>query len=196
MTTLVKAAAAELKDIIERVERIAAERKEMGDEITAIFAEAKASGFDVKTIRTIIKRRKYDPAEIAEAESIFDTYLVALGMATAAPLYEQVRGMSVDPLARYDVIDALQLLIPSNGEIIARVGGAPMRLWRDETGQAHAETYVAPAAPATEKKGRALKPTATVLTMVPKDPVKDAADRAERRGRPAPVDADEEEPVE
>ena len=195
-STLVKAAAADLKSFIERLERIAAERKDLADDAKEVLAGAKAGGFDTKIIRAIIKRRAADPHEVAEAETIFDTYMVALGMAVDVPLHEQVRSMGIDTLAREQVIETLQLLVPTNGEIIARVGGAPMRLWRDEAGGAHAEEYVPPAAAPKEKTGGRLKSSATVLTMVPKDPVKDAADRAERRGKRTPVDADEEEPVE
>lgn len=191
-------ALAELKAFIERIERIGAERKALGDDQRALFAEAKAQGFDIKSMRRIIKRRDKDPSELAENEAIDDTYAHALGMTADNPLYTSVARMAVDTLARDQVIDALQLLIPTNGEIIARVGGAPMRLWRDETGRAHAAEYAEPK-PAPEKTGRALKPSAAVLSMVPKDSVKAAADPAERRAatkKPADEKTPADEPVE
>jgi hypothetical protein len=123
----------------------------------------------------------------------------ACGMLPENPLTAAVAAMAVDTLARDSVIDALQSLIPPNGEIIARVGGAPMRIWRDETGQAYSAEHVEPKA-AAEKPGKGLKRSATVLTMVPKDSVTAAADKAEARNKakkPAdePAGADEPEPV-
>ena len=69
---------AQIKSIIERVERLAEEKAELQGDITEIFAEAKSSGFDVKTIRRIIRERKQDAAERAEAEAIYETYAYAL----------------------------------------------------------------------------------------------------------------------
>jgi uncharacterized protein (UPF0335 family) len=206
MTALASAAAADLKVFLERIERLAAERKELGDDMRLVYAEAKASGFDPKAIRAMAKRRQKEASELAEEETILQTYMHAVGMAVDTPLYSAVRAMGVDTLARDQVIDTLQLLIPVNGEIIARVGGAPMRLWRDEDGRAHAAEYVEPKAAPAEKTGKGLKKSATVLTMVPTDHVKAAADAAERRAarakkspadeEPADVDAEREEPVE
>jgi uncharacterized protein (UPF0335 family) len=193
-----------LKSFVERIERLAEERESLGDEQRALFAEAKADGFDPKSIRRIIKRRQKEPSEIAEWEAIDDSYMHALGMAVESPLHVQVAKLAGDGLAREQLIDAFQLLIPVNGEIIARVGGNPMRLWRTESGQAMAEVYVAPkAASPAEKTGRAPKASATVLAMVPKDHVKAAADAAERRAKAkrgedesTPMPEDESEPAE
>lgn len=196
-------AADDLKSYIERIERLAEERKSLGDDQRALFAEAKAKGFDTPAMRRIIKRRAKEPGEIAEAEGIDATYMHALGMVAESPLHLQVAKLARDGLARDQVIEALQLLIPVNGEIIASVGGKPMRLWRSEDGTSFAEEYVPPAAAPVEKTGRALKPAA-MLSIVPKDPVKAAADAAEKRAHtrrsedePAPSPAPEQrEPVE
>ena len=203
--TLRSDAAAELKSYIERIERIGVERRELGDEQKALFAEAKSKGFDPKAMRKIIKRRDTDPGELEEDETILETYMHALGMLPEAPLHRQVAVLAKDGLARDRVIEALQQLVPVNGEIIARVGGDPMRIWRDEAGTVKAEPYIEK--PRAEKTGKAVSKPAAVLSIVPKDPVKAAADAAERRARkqrgedephpsPADVDADEEEPVE
>lgn len=37
-------------------------------------------GYDVKALRTIVRMRKQDPNERAEAETILETYMQALGM--------------------------------------------------------------------------------------------------------------------
>lgn len=190
--TLRSEAKAELKGFIERIERLAAERRENGDDQKAIFAEAKSAGFDVKIMRKIIKRRDADPHELAEEETIFAVYMEALGMREAHPLHEQVAALVADELGREEVIGALQALVPANGEIIAKIGGKPVRVWRGETGEAFAAEYVEPVAPAP-KPGKSLGRSATVLSIVPGDPVKAAADRAEQRSKGKAPAADETE---
>ncbi|HEY8612087.1 MAG TPA: DUF2312 domain-containing protein [Roseomonas sp.] len=73
-------AADRLRSIIERVERLEEERKALADDIKDIFAEAKSAGFDVKVIRSIIRIRKQEPAEVEEQETLLDLYRRALGM--------------------------------------------------------------------------------------------------------------------
>ena len=70
----------QLKSIIERIERLEEEKKTMSDDIRDVYAEAKGDGFDVKALRTIVRMRKQDPNERAEAETILETYMQALGM--------------------------------------------------------------------------------------------------------------------
>lgn len=70
----------QLKAIVERIERLEEEKKSIADDIRDIYTEAKGTGFDVKAIRTIIRLRKQDANERAEAETILETYMQALGM--------------------------------------------------------------------------------------------------------------------
>jgi uncharacterized protein (UPF0335 family) len=70
----------QLKSIIERIERLEEEKKAISDDIRDVYAESKGNGYDVKALRTIIRLRKQDPDERAEAETILDTYMQALGM--------------------------------------------------------------------------------------------------------------------
>jgi uncharacterized protein (UPF0335 family) len=70
----------QLKAIIERIERLEEEKKTISDDIRDVYAEAKGNGFDVKALRQIIRLRKQDPNERAEAETILETYMQALGM--------------------------------------------------------------------------------------------------------------------
>ena len=76
---------AQLKAIVDRIERIETEIKERQNDRSDIYAEAKANGYHVKALRTIIQMRKQDANERAETETILDTYLIALGM---GPLFE------------------------------------------------------------------------------------------------------------
>lgn len=70
----------QLKAIIERIERLEEEKKTISDDIRDVYAEGKGNGFDVKALRQIVKMRKQDPNERAEAETILETYMQALGM--------------------------------------------------------------------------------------------------------------------
>jgi len=70
----------QLKSIIERIERLEEEKKAISDDIRDVYAESKGNGYDVKALRTIVRLRKQDPNERAEAETILETYMQALGM--------------------------------------------------------------------------------------------------------------------
>ena len=70
----------QLKSFIERIERLEEEKKTISDDIRDVYAEAKGNGFDVKALRTIVRLRKQDANERAEAETILETYMLALGM--------------------------------------------------------------------------------------------------------------------
>ncbi|CAL77389.1 hypothetical protein BRADO3611 [Bradyrhizobium sp. ORS 278] len=133
-----------LRSYVERIERIVEEIQALKDDQKVLFAEAKAQGIDTKSMRRIIKRRQKDQAELTEQESVDALYMHALGMTAEHPLHQQVAELAQTGLGRDQVIEALQLLIPVNGEIIASVGGQPMRLWRTADGKSFAEDYVPP----------------------------------------------------
>jgi uncharacterized protein (UPF0335 family) len=69
-----------LKAFVERIERLEEEKKTIADDIKEVYAEAKGTGFDTKAVRTIIRLRKKDQAELQEEEAIIDLYKAALGM--------------------------------------------------------------------------------------------------------------------
>jgi uncharacterized protein (UPF0335 family) len=73
-------AAAELRQLIERIERLEEEKTTLQDDIKEVFAEAKGRGYDTKAMRTIIRLRKKDQAERQEEEAIIELYKNALGM--------------------------------------------------------------------------------------------------------------------
>ena len=73
-------AGAQLKSLIERIERLEDEKRALGEDIKEIYAEAKGNGFDTKIMRQIIKIRKMDKDEHDEQESLLDLYKRALGM--------------------------------------------------------------------------------------------------------------------
>jgi uncharacterized protein (UPF0335 family) len=73
-------AGAQLKSLIERIERLEEEKRALGEDIKEVYAEAKGTGFDTKIMRQIIKIRKMDKDEHDEQESLLDLYMRALGM--------------------------------------------------------------------------------------------------------------------
>jgi len=73
-------AGAQLRALIERIERLEEDKKAIAEDIKEVFAEAKANGFDTKIMRQVIRVRKQDQAERQEQEALLDLYLHALGM--------------------------------------------------------------------------------------------------------------------
>lgn len=72
---------AQLKQFIERVERLELEKANLAEDIKEVFAEARYNGFDPKIMKTVIKIRKMNADEREEQEHLLDTYMHALGMA-------------------------------------------------------------------------------------------------------------------
>ena len=70
----------ELRQLIERFERLEAEKNDLADQQKEVMAEAKGRGYDTKIIRKLIAMRKREPDDIAEEEAILDMYKEALGM--------------------------------------------------------------------------------------------------------------------
>lgn len=72
--------AGELRQFIERVERLEEEKKHAAEQQKEVFAEAKARGYDTKVMRKVIALRKRDKDDIAEEEAVLEMYKEALGM--------------------------------------------------------------------------------------------------------------------
>tara|TARA_R100000322_G_scaffold117349_9_gene75606 strand:- start:4323 stop:4652 length:330 start_codon:yes stop_codon:yes gene_type:complete len=70
----------ELRQFIERFERLEMEKKDIADQQKEVMAEAKARGYDTKVMRKVIALRKREPDDIAEEEAVLDMYKSALGM--------------------------------------------------------------------------------------------------------------------
>lgn len=75
-----RVAADELRQFIERFERLEAEKKDIADQQKEVMAEAKARGYDTKVLRKIIALRKRDKDALAEENAILRMYGDALGM--------------------------------------------------------------------------------------------------------------------
>ena len=75
-----RATAEELRQFIERWERLEAEKHYVVFEQKEVMSEAKGRGYDTKVRRKIIADRKRDPNDIAEEEAVLEMYKAALGM--------------------------------------------------------------------------------------------------------------------
>jgi uncharacterized protein (UPF0335 family) len=75
-----KVTAGELRQFVERYERLEQEKKDIADQQKEVMAEARARGYDVRVLKKLIALRKKDPQEISEEEAILQLYREALGM--------------------------------------------------------------------------------------------------------------------
>lgn len=73
-------AADQLKQFVERIERLEEEKAELANEIKLVFAEAKVGGFDTKALRKVVSLRRKPADERQEEEAILELYCQALGM--------------------------------------------------------------------------------------------------------------------
>jgi len=72
--------AEELRQFVERFERLESEKKDIADQQKEVMAEAKSRGYDTKVMRKLVALRKRDRDDIAEEEAVLDMYKQALGM--------------------------------------------------------------------------------------------------------------------
>ena len=70
----------ELRQFIERVERLEQEKKDIQDSVKEVYQEAKGRGYDAKVMRKIISIRKRNRDDLAQEEAVTQMYMEALGM--------------------------------------------------------------------------------------------------------------------
>jgi len=73
-------AADEIRQFIERLERLAAEKQDIVDQQKEVMQEATGRGYDAAILRKIIAMRKKDADDLANEAAILDLYKSALGM--------------------------------------------------------------------------------------------------------------------
>jgi len=80
-------AQAQIRSVIERVERLMVERAEINEQIKEVYNEAKGNGFDVVILRKVVRILAQDRAKRQEEEAITDLYLSAAegGLPTFQP---------------------------------------------------------------------------------------------------------------
>ena len=80
VSSVYKVTADELRQFLERFERLEIEKKDIADQQKEVMAEAKARGYDTRIMRKFVSVRKRDLEDIAEEEAILTMYKTALGM--------------------------------------------------------------------------------------------------------------------
>ena len=75
-----KVTADELRQFIERIERLDSEKKDLAEQQKEVMAEAKGRGYCVQTLKVVISLRKKTKDEIDESEATLEIYRNAIGM--------------------------------------------------------------------------------------------------------------------
>lgn len=70
----------QLRQYIERVERLEEEKRGIQDDIKDVYLEAKSQGYEPKIMRKIVRLRRMQPQDRATEEAMLDTYKNALGI--------------------------------------------------------------------------------------------------------------------
>jgi uncharacterized protein (UPF0335 family) len=99
MTNFAGVSGSQLRQYIERIERLEEEKANIANDIREVFAEAKSNGFDPKIMRQVIKIRKMNHDERAEQEEVLGVYLHALGMAADNPDVEDMSSRDITAAA-------------------------------------------------------------------------------------------------
>jgi uncharacterized protein (UPF0335 family) len=71
---------AQLKSVLERINRLEDEKKATADDIRDIYAEAKGNGFNPAALRVIVRKQRADAKKAAELQADVDAYMASLGM--------------------------------------------------------------------------------------------------------------------
>ena len=80
VSSVYKVTADELRQFLERFERLEIEKKDIADQQKEVMAEAKSRGYDTRIMRKVVSLRKRDLDDVAEEEAILTMYKTALGM--------------------------------------------------------------------------------------------------------------------
>lgn len=128
-------AANQLRQFVERIERLEEEKKALGEDIKEVYSEAKGRGFDTTILRKVIALRKKDQDEVSEEEALMDVYLRALGMrpdfesADPKPPFEEKIDDAADKEASGVTLDR------NSRKWVIRIGNAePPKLLTDADG--------------------------------------------------------------
>ena len=84
MSKVLSLSSSQLKQYIERLERLDAEKAVISEDIREVFAEAKNNGYDIKILRKVLQLRKVSTSDRFEQEILLDSYLNALGMVSSS----------------------------------------------------------------------------------------------------------------
>lgn len=76
--------AEQLRQYIERIERLEEEKRSLMADIKDVYAEAKGTGFEPKIMRQIVKMRAMDRDLLNEQDALLSTYREAVGLPEGA----------------------------------------------------------------------------------------------------------------
>ncbi|HEX5509860.1 MAG TPA: GapR family DNA-binding domain-containing protein [Pseudolabrys sp.] len=71
---------AQLKSIVERINRLLDDRDEISSDIRDVFAEAKGAGYDIPALRAIIRAQREDAEKRRYREAMIEVYRGELGI--------------------------------------------------------------------------------------------------------------------
>lgn len=74
-----RATQSEIRQYVERWERLEAEKKDIADHQKEVMPQAKANGYDTAILKQVIARRKKSPEDLAEQEALLSMYEEAMG---------------------------------------------------------------------------------------------------------------------
>jgi uncharacterized protein (UPF0335 family) len=77
--SLTSASKEKLRQFVARIETLETEKSELAEQLKEVYGEAKSLGFDTKALRAVVKLRKQNANDRAEAEMMLDLYLEAVG---------------------------------------------------------------------------------------------------------------------
>ena len=77
--SLTSASKEKLRQFVASIETLETEKAEIAEQIKEVYGEAKSLGFDTKALRAVVKLRKQNANDRAEAEMMLDLYLEAVG---------------------------------------------------------------------------------------------------------------------
>lgn len=64
----------EIRQFVQRIERIEAEIQDANEAKKETYAEAKSRGYDTAILRKVVARRKMDRDAVAEADALLEMY--------------------------------------------------------------------------------------------------------------------------
>jgi uncharacterized protein (UPF0335 family) len=73
---------AQVRAIVERIQRLEEEIKTINDDKRDVYAEAKGNGFDVRALKAVVSYLRKEPEKRDEHDAIVATYLLAFGIGT------------------------------------------------------------------------------------------------------------------
>lgn len=74
--------AAELRQFVERFERLDQDKKAIAEQQKEVMAECKGRGYDTRAVKKLIAMRKRDADDLAEEQAVLSMYAECLGMDT------------------------------------------------------------------------------------------------------------------